>query len=453
MLKEENLRNVQKILKNGVIKSDLVKDYTISPVSSDLNESRQVVRLFQRAWSNNNPNSTPIIDNLDESRLDISNIEDMCKDENKIKELTDKINEFNLDFKTNNSKESAMYFYPNFNNPYYVADIGKKIETFCESNNLIEAFKKIDDLSFVLKKKDKIISLVNLQFDHENQSVEWGRLVTLGGYGKNGYARELFDTATNINKNFFKYLCWSDSNTMHPTTQNLNNIVKSHAVGFSPLKFYIPNHNDFKNQKNILGISNARHIFWDGRVSTTLNQYLLKEHIENREFDAYAVPEVHELQKHVLKKYDLSYQNRSKASSTSVSNKDITSKSKEIEDDSICNWLKIKDPTAFKAESIIKYASENKKVYIEIDVPATKGSIGLQEELIKNSFFVEAYMPGFKLLDNTRVDTVRFGYLTDKHLTNDYLASKDSFLGEVVIPENKEIANIVLGNLERSLNK
>ena len=46
MLKEENIRNIQKILKKKTIVSDLIKDYTIEPISSNLEEAHQVIRLF-----------------------------------------------------------------------------------------------------------------------------------------------------------------------------------------------------------------------------------------------------------------------------------------------------------------------------------------------------------------------------------------------------------------------
>ena len=132
-----------------------------------------------------------------------------------------------------------------------------------------------------------------------------GRLVTNKDYEGRGNAYNIFQTASNLNRLFAGYAIWADSNTMHPTTQNLNDSVKFHTVGFSPLKFFIPNYKQFKNQVNREGNPNASFVYKDGRVSTTLNLGLLEAHKKERNPDTCVVREAECLQEEVLEKYGL----------------------------------------------------------------------------------------------------------------------------------------------------
>ena len=81
--------------------------------------------------------------------------------------------------------------------------------------------------------------------------------------------------------------------------------------------------------------------------------------------------------------------------------------------------MKVKKHDAFDVGSIIEYANDVGRAYIEIDVPAIRGTMGAQSALIRNGFFPIAYMPAMNYHEGERNDIVRFGYLTDKSQAKD----------------------------------
>jgi len=449
MIPEEKVVRLKEVLDKTVIREDAVRGFEIHPMSSDLEESKQVVGVIQNAWSNNQGN--PAINFFDES--------DVVRGDSgvDVPATTAKLLERAELLRKKRGEKVSTYFYPDFNNPFAVAQIGEYIEDFCKGDGH-EHFEDLENLSFTLRTRanghpSEIVSAVNLQLNHDNESVEWGRLVTQGGYTGHGFGRAIFELANDVNHFLIGYLMWSDSNTMHKTTQNLNKSVGVHAVGFSPLKFSIPNFREFLTQTDKDGIPNAKYIYFgDGRVSTTFDMRLSRDLASKRNLATYVAQDVKPLQKLVLEKFSLAARNHNDRGG------DIPSGRIDPfvnQPDPIMRCLKLKSADAQSVSSVIKYvtADDPPIEYVEVDIPAIKGSVRLQEEYLKSGFFPIAYLPAFsKQGDDQRADVVRLACLGNHDHVGEYidLFSQGKRLEKVLIDENLGIGQLVMSNLQRS---
>ncbi len=347
------------------------------------------------------------------------------------------------------------YFFETMNDPRRIFDIVKKVRGSVISRDISSILESC--LWYVGNFEGKAVTCGSLIFNKDNESLEKGRGATLWGF--QGYG--LFGILSQVMKRDWErigFVVESDTNTMHKITQsNCEHNLELLAVGFLPLKYEIPCAEAWiaHTANDLAGL-----IYDEKRVSVVKNLWINESH-KNSRLVSHVVGDIVPIRDFISEKFHLTGGNVVTPSTEMDTPHGIdyrvadegVRKVYTVDGDDTCKWLKIRRSSDLNPFSILEYAKENDRRYVEIEVGTKSPSDALeQSRLLKCGFFPTAYLPCYTKNGNHREDTILFSYIVDDDQMNRFVAkTTDSSLHHLVIPEANQIAKTVMQSARRSV--